>query len=57
MHTRGSGAFGTFTVTHDITQYTKGKIFSKIGKKTEKDLTASKHRQIQQRTQGEQGER
>lgn len=35
MHAKGSGAFGTFTVTHDITRYTKAKIFSKIGKKTE----------------------
>lgn len=35
MHAKGSGAFGTFTVTHDITQYTKAKIFSKVGKKTE----------------------
>jgi catalase len=35
MHAKGSGAFGTFTVTHDITKYTKAKIFSKIGKKTD----------------------
>jgi catalase len=35
MHAKGSGAFGTFTVTHDITQFTKAKIFSKIGKKTD----------------------
>ncbi len=35
MHAKGSGAYGTFTVTHDITKYTKAKIFSKIGKKTE----------------------
>lgn len=35
MHAKGSGAYGTFTVTHDITQYTKAKIFSDIGKKTE----------------------
>src|ERR1700731_1718813 len=35
MHAKGAGAFGTFTVTHDITQYTKAKIFSEIGKKTE----------------------
>ena len=33
MHAKGSGAYGTFTVTNDITQYTKAKIFSKIGKK------------------------
>lgn len=35
MHAKGSGAFGTFTVTHDITRYTKANIFSEIGKKTE----------------------
>ncbi|HPR31230.1 MAG TPA: catalase [Prolixibacteraceae bacterium] len=35
MHAKGSGAFGTFTVTHDITQYTKAKVFSGIGKETE----------------------
>jgi len=35
MHAKGAGAFGTFTVTHDITKYTKAKIFSEIGKKTE----------------------
>src|SRR5690606_24440453 len=35
MHAKGSGAFGTFTVTHDISPYTRAKIFSEIGKKTE----------------------
>ena len=35
MHAKGSGAFGTFTVTHDISKYTKAKIFSEIGKQTE----------------------
>ena len=35
MHAKGSGAFGTFTVTNDITRYTKAKIFSEVGKKTE----------------------
>jgi catalase len=34
MHAKGSGAFGTFTVTHDITKYTKAKMFGEIGKKT-----------------------
>lgn len=34
VHAKGSGAFGEFTVTHDITKYTKAAIFSKIGKKT-----------------------
>lgn len=31
---KGAGAFGSFTVTHDITKYTKAKIFSEIGKVT-----------------------
>src|SRR6201996_1646255 len=35
MHAKGSGAYGVFTVTHDITRYTKAKLFSKIGKQTE----------------------
>ncbi len=34
VHAKGTGAFGTFTVTHDITRYTKAKIFSEIGKQT-----------------------
>lgn len=35
VHANGSGAFGTFTVTHDISKYTKAKLFNKVGKKTE----------------------
>jgi len=35
MHAKGSGAYGTFTVTHDITKYTKAKMFSEVGKKTD----------------------
>ncbi|MEF9961780.1 MAG: catalase [Erysipelotrichaceae bacterium] len=35
MHAKGSGAFGTFKVTHDISKYTKAKLFNEIGKKTE----------------------
>ena len=35
MHAKGSGAFGTFTVTGDVTRYTRAKIFEKVGKKTE----------------------
>lgn len=34
VHAKGSGAFGTFTVTHDITRFSKAKVFSKIGEKT-----------------------
>ena len=32
---KDQAAYGTFTVTHDITKYTKAKIFSEIGKKTD----------------------
>lgn len=35
MHAKGWGAYGNFTVTHDITRYTKAKIFSAVGKKTD----------------------
>jgi catalase len=34
VHAKGAGAFGTFTVTHDITQYTKARLFSEVGKQT-----------------------
>ncbi len=33
VHAKGTGAFGTFTVTHDITKYTRAKLFSEIGNK------------------------
>jgi catalase len=35
MHAKGSGAFGTFTVTNDITRYTNAALFSEVGKTTE----------------------
>src|SRR3546814_2654693 len=35
MHAKGSGAYGTFTVTKDIAKYTRADLFSEIGKKTE----------------------
>ena len=35
MHAKGSGAYGAFTVTHDVTRYTKAKMFSAIGKKSD----------------------
>ncbi|MBV2180701.1 MAG: catalase [Castellaniella sp.] len=34
MHAKGAGAHGTFTVTHDITRYTRAAIFSSVGKQT-----------------------
>ncbi|RKD86538.1 catalase [Mangrovibacterium diazotrophicum] len=35
VHAKGWGAFGTFTVTNDISQYSCAKVFSEVGKKTE----------------------
>lgn len=32
---KARGAFGTFTVTQDITEYTRASIFARVGKKTE----------------------
>ncbi|MFC0400592.1 catalase [Paraburkholderia rhizosphaerae] len=34
VHAKGSGAFGTLTVTHDISRYTKAKVFAQVGKQT-----------------------
>lgn len=34
VHAKGSGAYGTFTVTHDITRNTKADLFSWIRKRT-----------------------
>ncbi|CAI9402160.1 Catalase [Pleomorphomonas sp. T1.2MG-36] len=34
VHAKGWGAFGELTVTHDITRYTRAKVFSDVGKKT-----------------------
>ena len=31
MHAKGSAAYGSFTVTKDITKYTKARLFSKVG--------------------------
>lgn len=31
VHAKGTGAFGTFKVTNDITKYTKAKLLSKVG--------------------------
>lgn len=35
VHAKGSGAYGTLKITHDITKYTKAKIFSEVGKETD----------------------
>ncbi|MBN2492417.1 MAG: catalase, partial [Planctomycetes bacterium] len=34
VHAKGSGAYGTLTVTGDITRYTKASLFKKVGKPT-----------------------
>ena len=34
VHAKGWGAFGTFTVTGDVTRYTRAKIFGQVGKQT-----------------------
>lgn len=34
VHAKGWGAYGTFTVTHDITKYSRARIFSEVGKTT-----------------------
>nr|XP_025122029.1 catalase [Bubalus bubalis] len=34
VHAKGAGAFGYFEVTHDITRYSKAKVFEHIGKRT-----------------------
>jgi catalase len=34
MHAKGSGAHGAFTVTHDISRFTKARIFAQVGKQT-----------------------
>lgn len=34
VHAKGWGAHGTFTITNDISQYCKAKIFDKVGKQT-----------------------
>jgi catalase len=35
MHAKGWGAYGSFTVTGDITHLTRAKLFSEVGKKTD----------------------
>lgn len=35
VHAKGWGAYGTLTITHDITKYTKAAPFAAVGKKTD----------------------
>ena len=41
VHAKGSAAYGTLTITHDITKYSRAKVFEKTGKKTEAFLRFS----------------
>ena len=34
VHAKGTGAYGTFTVTNDITKYTRARLFNQTGKET-----------------------
>ncbi len=35
VHAKGAAAFGTFTVTNDVSRYTRAKLFAEVGKTTE----------------------
>ncbi|HXI69976.1 MAG TPA: catalase [Verrucomicrobiae bacterium] len=35
VHAKGAAAYGTLTMTHDITKYTKASVFANVGKQTE----------------------
>jgi catalase len=35
VHAKGAGAHGYFEVTHDVTKYTRAKLLSEVGKRTE----------------------
>src|SRR3954463_11298684 len=35
VHAKGSGAYGTLTITNDISRFSSAKVFEQVGKKTE----------------------
>ncbi|MET8680566.1 catalase [Streptomyces sp. NPDC004647] len=41
VHARGAGAYGTFTVTADVSEYTRANFLSEVGKQTETFLRFS----------------
>jgi catalase len=41
VHAKGSAAYGTLTITHDVTKYTKAAALAKVGKTTEAFLRFS----------------
>jgi catalase len=51
MHAKGSGAFGTFTTTHDVTRYTKARILSR-SREAESDVRALLHARRRARSRG-----
>ena len=42
VHAKGSGAYGTFTVTHDISKYTKAAMFSNACRPSRRTAVASR---------------
>jgi len=44
VHSKGSGAYGTLTVTHDISKYTRAKIFNTIGKEKKRFCVSQRGR-------------
>src|SRR5258707_15518718 len=41
VHARGAGGYGTFTLTRDVSQWTRAKFLSEVGKQTETFLRFS----------------
>src|SRR6478735_6047868 len=41
VHAKGSAAYGKLTITHDITKYSRAKLFSKVGNQVESFLRFS----------------
>ena len=35
VHAKGWGAYGALTITHDISRFSRAKVFSQVGKKTD----------------------
>jgi catalase len=44
-HAQGSGAFGRFEVTHDVSAFTKAAVFQPVGERVEKGVRAGSLRQ------------
>jgi catalase len=46
VHAKGSAAFGTLTITHDMTRFTRAMVFATVGKKTELSSASKKRRDV-----------